>query len=196
MANTLSNFAITTTDSDLYWRIIPGILRRLSVKDRHLTAPPGGDVEGDRYIVASVATGAWAGKEGTIAEYHVYTGVAIGWKFFTAPIGWPVYVVDETECYVQTSALTWAKLSTVVIGATPHYEDHTITGGDVAAGYIDLTVATFTTGGSLMQTFKRSSEPEILLTLGTDYTETSSTRVTYTAGVLEAGAHIISRWSK
>ncbi|HWT29493.1 MAG TPA: DUF2793 domain-containing protein, partial [Propylenella sp.] len=35
-------------------------LVQLSVKDRHLTAPPASPTEGDRYIVAPGATGAWA----------------------------------------------------------------------------------------------------------------------------------------
>jgi hypothetical protein len=42
-------------------------LVQISVLDRHLTAPPGGAAEGDRYIPAGPATGAWVGQENAIA---------------------------------------------------------------------------------------------------------------------------------
>lgn len=62
----------------------------LSVIDRDLTAPPGGESAGDTYLVAASPTGAWAGQAGNIA---VYTGS--GWVFGTPRIGWIVYVEDE-----------------------------------------------------------------------------------------------------
>ena len=66
-----------------------------SVKDKDLTAPPGSPSTGDRYIVASVATGAWTGQEDDIAEW---TGSA--WSFDTPLGGWAVWVDDENEMYV------------------------------------------------------------------------------------------------
>lgn len=46
-----------------------------------LTAPPGVPADGEVYIVASPATGAWVGQENNAAKY-----IAAGafWKFFTA----------------------------------------------------------------------------------------------------------------
>ena len=44
-------------------------LAQLAVKNRTLTAPPGGPAEGDRHIVAAPATGAWSGKEEQIAAF-------------------------------------------------------------------------------------------------------------------------------
>jgi len=41
-------------------RLLDGLLQ-LAVLDRHLTTPPASPADGDRYIVASGATGAWSG---------------------------------------------------------------------------------------------------------------------------------------
>jgi len=37
----------------------------LNILDRDLTGPPGGESEGDAYIVAATATGDWDGEDGT-----------------------------------------------------------------------------------------------------------------------------------
>jgi len=67
-----------------------GTVVGLSVRSRSLTAPPATLVDGDRYIVAAGATGAWAGRDGEIA-------VRIGgtWEFHAPRIGWLCYVEDE-----------------------------------------------------------------------------------------------------
>jgi len=64
-------------------------LVQLSVKDRDLTAPPGGPSEGDRYIPAATATGVWAGHEDEIAAFYA------GWIFLVPQEGWRTYVDDE-----------------------------------------------------------------------------------------------------
>jgi hypothetical protein len=65
-----------------------------SVKDKDLTAPPGGESIGDRYIVAAVASGLWTGHEDDIAEYN-----GGGWDFITPDVGFAAWVEDETEIY-------------------------------------------------------------------------------------------------
>lgn len=60
-----------------------------SVKSRALTAPPGSPVNGDAYIPAAGATGAWAGHAGEVA---VYDG---GWIFAAPRAGWVVRIDDE-----------------------------------------------------------------------------------------------------
>lgn len=65
-------------------------LVQLAVLDRDLTAPPATPVEGDRFIVKSGATGAWAGHANAIAAWQ--DG---GWQFSTPKTGWLAYVVDE-----------------------------------------------------------------------------------------------------
>ena len=60
--------------------------------DRDLTAPPGGESDGDAYIPAATATGAWAGQEDNIA---IYDADLSGYRFFTPNTGWFAYVADE-----------------------------------------------------------------------------------------------------
>jgi len=49
-------------------RLLDGLVQ-LSVFDRDLTAPPGSPNDGDRYIVASGATGDWAGWDLNVALF-------------------------------------------------------------------------------------------------------------------------------
>lgn len=71
---------------------------QLSVKDRDLTAPPGGLTAGDRYIVAASPTGAWVGQAQNIA---VWTGST--WAFITPKLGWISYIEDEQKISVFRS---------------------------------------------------------------------------------------------
>lgn len=62
----------------------------LSVKNRTQMAPPATPSAGDCYIVASGATGAWAGHDGAVA---VFDGSA--WVYGTPRAGWRAY--DEGD---------------------------------------------------------------------------------------------------
>ena len=53
-------------------RLLDGLVQ-LSVLDRDLTAPPGSPADGDRYIVASGATGDWAGWDLNVALWTAKT---------------------------------------------------------------------------------------------------------------------------
>lgn len=80
-------------------------LVHLSVKSTTLTAPPGSPADGDRYLIASSATGAWVGKDLNIAMYS-----SGAWIFFAPKNGWRAW--DETGLRLlvwQTSA--WAPMS-------------------------------------------------------------------------------------
>ena len=77
------------------------VLVQLSVLDRDLTAPPGSPVEGDRYLVATGATGAWAGQAGKIAAWQ-----AGAWMFRTPRNGWKAWVADEAT-FVFYDAGAW-----------------------------------------------------------------------------------------
>ncbi len=66
-------------------------LVQLAVLDRDLTAPPGSPVEGQRWIVKTGATGAWASHVNAVAAWQ--DGA---WQFSTPRIGWLAYVVDES----------------------------------------------------------------------------------------------------
>ncbi len=65
-------------------------LVQLSVESRGLTEPPASPADGARYIVASGATGAWAGQEDAIA-----LNASGGWLFLPPNVGWQAWVADE-----------------------------------------------------------------------------------------------------
>ncbi|WP_339251545.1 DUF2793 domain-containing protein [Paenibacillus sp. FSL P2-0136] len=85
-----------------------------SVKDQHLTAPPGSPVEADRYIIPSGATGVWAGKTNQIAEY-----AAGSWTYYVPAVGWTAYVDDEQKIYSWNGSAwvrTGGALQTITAG--------------------------------------------------------------------------------
>ena len=63
---------------------------QLSVLDRDMTGEPDQAAEGDRYIVASEASGTWAGQSGKLAAFQ--DGA---WTFLEPRIGWQAWVADE-----------------------------------------------------------------------------------------------------
>lgn len=69
--------------------VLDGVVQ-LSAKNRTTTTPPGSPVEGDRWIVGTGATGAWAGKDGQIA---LWTDAS--WKFIPPLAGWVCFIEDE-----------------------------------------------------------------------------------------------------
>ena len=68
---------------------------QLSVLDRDLTAPPGSPADGDRYIVASGATGLWAGW-----DLNVTTWVDGVWMRLVPRPGWLAWIADEATFFV------------------------------------------------------------------------------------------------
>jgi len=66
-------------------------LVQLAVDDRDLAVPPASPADGDRYIVHSGATGAWAGHVDEIAAWQ--DGA---WQFSVPRLGWLAYVIDES----------------------------------------------------------------------------------------------------
>jgi hypothetical protein len=77
---------------------------QLGVLDRDLAAPPASPADGDRYIVAAGASGAWAGHSGKIAAWQD------GAWMLHAPIeGWLAWVGDETKLVVYDGA-AWGDL--------------------------------------------------------------------------------------
>lgn len=74
---------------------------QLAVIDRDLSTPPVSPSDGDRYIPAATATGAWTGHEDEIA---LYLGNA--WAFKAPPTGCRCYVEDEDIFIYWPSAST------------------------------------------------------------------------------------------
>ena len=65
-------------------------LIQLAVLSRALAVPPAAPVDGDRYLVAAAATGAWVGQTGKIA-----LRLEGAWVFATPREGWSLWVNDE-----------------------------------------------------------------------------------------------------
>lgn len=77
-----------------------------SIKDRDLATPPGSPADGDRYIVASSPTGAWAANAGDIAFY-----MNTGWEFINITEGMSFWIEDENKFLVATSASTFQEFA-------------------------------------------------------------------------------------
>lgn len=74
-------------------RLLDGMVQ-LAVLSQTLTAPPGSPVDGDRYIVASGATGAWA-----IWDLNVAFWIDGAWVRLVPRVGWIAYSVADAAHY-------------------------------------------------------------------------------------------------
>jgi hypothetical protein len=83
-----------------------------SVKDQNLTAPPVTPSDGDRYIIAADATGAWSGKSGQIAEY-----VTDAWDYTVVSEGMCCYVDDEDLLYMYSGS-TWVPINNYALASS------------------------------------------------------------------------------
>lgn len=95
-------------------------LVHLAVLDIDRATPPAGPAEGDRYLVAAGATGAWENAVGKIAAWR-----SSEWEFYTPRAGWSMYVVDEGERYrfdgaswIATRPTTLQNIDRLGIGTT------------------------------------------------------------------------------
>lgn len=68
-----------------------------SVNSRALATPPASPANGERWIVPSGATGAWAGHTDKIAFWREGT-----WGYLSPVVGWRVHVEDERLTIVWT----------------------------------------------------------------------------------------------
>ncbi len=80
-------------------RLIDAIVQ-LSVLDRDLTAPPAAPADGDRYIVASAATGLWAGWDLNVTAW--VDGV---WMRLVPRPGWLAWIADEATFFVWNGSI-------------------------------------------------------------------------------------------
>ncbi|MGQ0485715.1 MAG: DUF2793 domain-containing protein [Hyphomicrobiales bacterium] len=64
----------------------------LAVITRSLAAPPPTPADGDRYLVAAAATGAWVGRSGQLAFRE-----AGAWRFAVPRNGWRLWAIDEQK---------------------------------------------------------------------------------------------------
>jgi hypothetical protein len=80
-------------------------LVQMAVISRTLTVPPGSPADGDRYIVAAGATGAWAGWDLNIAYY-----VDGAWMKLVPQQGWLAWIEAEAA-HVRWDGTAWGGLS-------------------------------------------------------------------------------------
>lgn len=80
------------------------------VLDKDLNTPPGSPTAGERYLVGTSPTGAWATHAGHVA---VWNGTA--WEYAIPSEGWYVYVLDEDLRY-RHNGTAW--VSDAAIGET------------------------------------------------------------------------------
>lgn len=128
-----------TFDSANWIEGTPNVLLNNRIKDRHLTAPPGGETDNDMYIPAATATGAWAGQEGKLA---VFRGVT--WRFFTPLEGWMFYCDDENT-FLRYNGTVWGPLPfEVLLGKGIIDKDLTAPPGGETLGDLYIVAATAT----------------------------------------------------
>lgn len=72
------------------------ILVQLAVQDRDRSAPPASPTEGARHIIASGATGLWAGRDGQIAPFW-----AGDWFYLSPQDGWIAQVTGEGKSVIR-----------------------------------------------------------------------------------------------
>ncbi|MEM6536806.1 MAG: DUF2793 domain-containing protein, partial [Pseudomonadota bacterium] len=80
-------------------------LVQLSVIDQLQQTPPTSPVEGDRYIVAAGATGAWLASDKKVAAFQ--DG---GWRFYTPETGWRAWV-EAAATLVAYDGSDWTSVS-------------------------------------------------------------------------------------
>jgi hypothetical protein len=83
---------------------------QLAVVSRALTTPPGSPVEGDRYIPAATATGAWVGQENNIAHWVDGT-----WEFYAPRKGW-LSGIDDEGIIVRYDGAAWTSIYAPEVG--------------------------------------------------------------------------------
>ena len=79
-------------------------LVQLSVLDRTRTAPPASPADGDRHIVATGATGLWAGWDDSVAAW-----IDGAWMRLLPRPGWCAWVEDEAALVIRTGT-DWIRL--------------------------------------------------------------------------------------
>lgn len=91
--------------------VVIDALLNTGVIDKDLATPPGSPTEGDVYIVAASATGAWTGREGDIAYY-----ASGAWKFVDPNEGLTLWVNDEDALYTFNGT-TWGSAGNIIQNA-------------------------------------------------------------------------------
>lgn len=127
--------------------MLRGLDWQASVKNQTTTAPPGAPATGDRYVIASPATGAWVGLEEKIAEW---SGTA--WIYSTPNEGFSLEDESLNRLFIYNDAWptgTWIDIGGAVdhgaltgLADDDHPQYQLRSGKDAASGYAGLTAGT------------------------------------------------------
>jgi len=82
-------------------------LVQLAVSSRIVDTPPSAPADGDRYIIAPGASGAWAAKDGQVAAFQ--DGA---WSYFPPGKGWIAWVADEARVFGFDGTI-WSDIASV-----------------------------------------------------------------------------------
>lgn len=108
----VSGQALPETTVNEQTRILEQGARWFVFLDRDLATPPGSPADGDAYLVAASATGAWSGHDGEIA-WRMSTAC----EFITPSEGMGAYVADENKAFTFNGS-TWDELATAAASVT------------------------------------------------------------------------------
>ena len=137
---------------------LDGIVQ-LSVISSTLTTPPASPVEGDRYIVAASAAGAWVGWDGSVAHF---SGGA--WLRLIPGTGWIAWDQEATTVRVWTSS-SWSGLD-VAMGLLIRATSVEVAKGAVGSAVTIATVEELLTGLSGVSVTSTISIPDRAIVLG------------------------------
>jgi hypothetical protein len=85
-------------------RILDTVIQ-IAVLDMSHATPPGAPAEGERYVVAAGATGAWAGYTNVIATWQEGT-----WAFLAPKAGWCLWSIADASIFIFDGT-AWQKLA-------------------------------------------------------------------------------------
>ena len=117
-------------------------LVHLSVIARNLAAPPAAAADGDRYLVAASASGAWAGQAGLLALAQ-----GGGWVFITPRKGWRLWVESEGKLLAFDGTL-WREPFTITDLANLAHLGVNATADDVNRLAVSSAASLFNHAGS------------------------------------------------
>lgn len=155
------------------------------------TAPPGSPSDGDSYVIAATATGAWAGKEGQIA---IYDG---GWIYVVPEEGFSIFNKASDVTYGYTGSV-WSLRTTVegiprlaVANAFTDVQSISTAVAPIYALTLECTDAGANPGGGILL-FRNSASatgPDIMNQItfrGKDSVGANTTYVNITSNIVDA----------
>jgi hypothetical protein len=151
------NLAMPTNSTDAVNKtyvdtlVARGLTYHEAVLDKDLTSPPANPSVGDRYWIATGATGAWAGK-----DYKIATWNGSSWEFEDVTDGDCAFVTDENIFYYYDAGASGDKRKQLSTAMGSHASTHYANGTDpIDVGYLadsgnNLLKNAFTAKGQIL----------------------------------------------